>query len=39
MHIYACKYQNNEPKVGGFIKRIERIRSIKKYIALKNNNY
>ncbi len=35
LHIYACKYHNNEPKVGGFIKRIERIRSIEKYIALK----
>jgi hypothetical protein len=33
MHIYACKIQNTTPKVEGFFKRIEHIKSIEKYIA------
>ncbi len=38
MHIYAGKYQNNEPRVDGFIKRVEHVRSIEKYIAVKTTN-
>ena len=37
MHIYACKFYNTIPKVEGFIKRIENIRNIEKYIPTKNN--
>jgi hypothetical protein len=37
MHIYACKHQNTLPKLEGFIKRIELIKLIEKYIAIKNN--
>ncbi len=30
IHKYACKYQNSEPKVDGFIKRVEHIWLIEK---------
>ncbi len=34
LDIYACKYQNKDPKVEGFMKMVGHIRSIEKYIAL-----
>ncbi len=35
-HIYVCKFQMLEPKLEGFVKMIENLYNIEKYIAIKN---
>lgn len=37
MHINHCKYKNCLPSANAFLKRLERVKCIEKYIATKNN--
>ena len=37
MCIYCCKYQNTIPKIANFTARIDSIKQVEKYIAVKNN--
>ncbi len=37
MHIYYCKFKGITPNLDGFIRRINNIKCIKRYIAVKNN--
>ncbi len=37
MQIYTCKFQMVESKLEGFLKRIENVYNIEKYIVTKNN--
>ncbi len=38
MHIYAYIFQMVEPKLEGFVKRIENVYNIEKYIAIKKTH-
>ncbi len=38
MHIYYCKFKGIIPHLDGFIRRVNNIKCIEKYIAVKNNN-
>ncbi len=37
MHIYSCKFKGIIPNLDGFIRRVNNIKYIEKYIAVENN--